>query len=159
MCAGLLFLMLAACTQSAGYTPGERSFRNPDAPFGATTRFDPVAFAGSWTIVASFAGDARGVLQFAYDPATGAMTQNGLWSGRYSVSQPGVLTPKRAGGQTLVVMWVDTGFRTAAIGTRDGRFGAVINRGAGVPKDRLRAAKDILEFYGWDISRLVEVKT
>lgn len=56
-------------------------------------------------------------------------------------------------------MWVDADFRTAAIGTSDGTFGAIINRGAALSDDRLKAATEILEFYGWDTSKLIEVKT
>ena len=152
---GAIFLGLTACT-----TPDLASFRDPNALLSATTRFVPDRFAGEWTIVASFARDGttapKGVLRFAFDPVSGRMMQG---EKSYTIPRPGVLETAGNQAETLVVMWVDTGFRTAVIGTKDGRSGAILNRGASISKDRFIAAKDILEFYGWDISQLVEVST
>lgn len=41
------------------------------------------------------------------------------------------------------------------IGTPDGSFAAVLNRDPVIPEDRLVAARRVLEFNGYDTSRLV----
>jgi apolipoprotein D and lipocalin family protein len=56
------------------------------------------------------------------------------------------------------VMWVDEGFRTAALGTPSGRVGYVLDRKPRPSADRFKAATQILKFYGWDISRLQRTK-
>ena len=52
------------------------------------------------------------------------------------------------------VLSVDSGYRTLAIGTSDGTFGFVLDRGR-TPPDRLSAAAEIFDFNGYDVSRLV----
>jgi apolipoprotein D and lipocalin family protein len=59
-----------------------------------------------------------------------------------------------AGQQEWWVIWVDTDYRTLAIGTPNGTFGFVLNRGGAVPPDRLRAAREIFDFNGYDVTRL-----
>jgi len=53
------------------------------------------------------------------------------------------------------VLWVDEGFRTAAIGTPDGSFGWILDRKRTGGPDRIAAARDVLEFNGYDISKIV----
>lgn len=153
--AAIVLALIAACD----VMPAD-SFRDPGAPISATTRFDPAAFSGRWSIEAAFANDAlaapKGTLDFAYDPARERITHGGK---TFTIPRPGVLVPNDPNAAKLVVMWVDADFRTAAIGTSDGTFGAIINRGAALSDDRLKAATEILEFYGWDTSKLIEVKT
>ena len=71
----------------------------------------------------------------------------------YEVTAPGILRAL-GGDQTLVVMWVDEGFRTAAVGDADGRWAAIIDRGGRASADRTRAAMEILDFNGWDTAKL-----
>jgi apolipoprotein D and lipocalin family protein len=52
------------------------------------------------------------------------------------------------------VLWVDEGYRTAVVGVPSGRAGWILNRDSTIPSDRLAAARDILAFYGYDLSRL-----
>ena len=99
----------------------------------------------------------EGTYQFAYDKTDKILTQSTPTNERYTVRSAGVLdaigTP-----QTLVIMWVDEGFRTAAIGTRDGTFGAILDRYPRGSADRFNAAIQILKFNGWDVSQLKKVK-
>ena len=60
-----------------------------------------------------------------------------------------------AKGEVWWVLWVDEEYRTAVIGTPSGAFGAVINRTASIKPDRLRAAREVLDFNGYDVSRLI----
>jgi apolipoprotein D and lipocalin family protein len=52
------------------------------------------------------------------------------------------------------VLWDDADNRTLAIGTPSGAFGFVLNRGADIPSDRIVAAREILDFNSYDLSRL-----
>ena len=75
----------------------------------------------------------------------------------FLISAPGVLR-QMGGDDRLVVMWVDEGFRTAAIGDADGRWAAILNRNRKSARDRIKAATEILDFNGWDVSKLRVVK-
>ncbi len=57
------------------------------------------------------------------------------------------------GGQEWWVLWADGDYRTLVIGTPSGRFGFILNRGR-ISSDRLVAAKEILDWNGYDLSRL-----
>ncbi|MGC3939447.1 hypothetical protein ACOTTU_16705 [Roseobacter sp. EG26] len=151
-----LTVSIAACVPFGA--SGPTSYRDVDAPIGATTRFNAADFAGEWVLVASFAPRREGAVAFSHDPARQTLTLTSDViadrAGIYFVSDPGVLRDSARSENTLVVMWVDEAFRTAAIGTVAGDFGAVLNRGSDTPGDRAAAARDVLAFYGWDISQL-----
>jgi len=75
----------------------------------------------------------------------------------HAVTAPGVLRA-HGGDQTLVVMWVDDGFRTAAVGDAAGTWAAVIDRARPGGADRVKAATEILDFNGWDVSQIQSVE-
>ena len=137
------------------------TFRNSSANIGATTRFDPVRFAGDWHVVARFVetGEtaAHDVIAVTYQrgkdrivivASEGAQT--------YAYDGTAVLRPKQ--GEPLIAMWVDEGFRTAVLGTPSGRVGYILDRKPNPRKGRLKAATEILKFYGWDTGRLKRTK-
>ncbi|EYD74538.1 hypothetical protein Rumeso_03834 [Rubellimicrobium mesophilum DSM 19309] len=170
-------LVLSACgRQAAEAPPGEAvSFRDRTVPIGSTTRGEPTDLNGDWVVSAAFGqGPVRGAdvgdrVQVALDASgTGQWVladRAGGWlrvpvtlvrAGRYEVPGPqpaasvvfGTATPK------LVVLWVDDDFRTAVVGTPDGSFGWVMDRpGRGSP-DRMAAAREVLDFNGYDVGRL-----
>ena len=53
------------------------------------------------------------------------------------------------------VLWVDESYRTAVIGTPNGRAAWILNRDPAIPADRLAAAREMLDFNGYDLTRLV----
>lgn len=59
----------------------------------------------------------------------------------------------RVNGEDWWILWVDSGYRTLAIGTPSGRFGLVLDRGA-IPADRLNAAQEIFDFNGYQTGAL-----
>jgi apolipoprotein D and lipocalin family protein len=67
-------------------------------------------------------------------------------SGLVGNAGPGRLAVK--GMEDWWIVWVDSGYRTLAIGTPSGRFGFVLDRGA-IPEDRLNAAREVLDFNGY----------
>lgn len=137
--------------------------RDAQVTIAGTSRFDPERFAGRWHVVAAFGAPSGGTLrQFTYDPEQAVMTETGpAQPRRYRVTAPGVLRPLAPTApdapDALVVMWVDEGFRTAVLGTPSGQRGEILDRAPVAAPDRLAAAKEILDFNGWDVSRLQKV--
>jgi apolipoprotein D and lipocalin family protein len=152
-----LLLALAACGGREDAAPPEPlSLRNPAAPLGGTSRFDAGRFAGDWVTRACLGPCAPGV-SFTQS-LTGAVIENdGSASRAFVPGAPGILRAAE-GEEVLVVMWVDEGFRTAAVGRADGSRAAIIDRAPTGGEDRITAAREILDFNGWDVSRLRRVK-
>ncbi|MGC1504347.1 MAG: lipocalin [Sulfitobacter sp.] len=130
--------------------------RNPTVAFGATSRFDSARFAGEWQTVACLGSCARSENYVVASDGV-YLRRTGDVDTPFLISAPGVLR-QMGGDGTLVIMWVDEGFRTAAIGDADGRWAAILNRRRKPASDRIRAATEILDFNGWDVSKLRVVK-
>ena len=149
----LALVLLSACAQ-----PAPKGFRDLSVPMGATTRFDPVRFSGSWLIIASFTPPVNAPLDVSLSPQAGTIAVASdaapQVAGLYREGAPGELLPVSGVSEPLVVMWVDEDFGTAAVGTPSGSFGAVLNRTSEIRDDRAMAARDVFDFYGWDVSRL-----
>lgn len=143
-------LTLTACSMPQ-VEDVEIGLRNPTTPLGGTSRFDVSRFAGEWRTLQCL-GTCDSTVQ--YVEATDGVLLRRADDDKtpFLVPSPGVLR-EMGGAETLVVMWVDEGFRTAVVGDAEGRWAAVIDRGAG-SADRLAAAREILDFNGWDVSQL-----
>ncbi|UWR23494.1 lipocalin [Sulfitobacter sp. S190] len=129
--------------------------RNPTAPLGGVSRFEVARFAGDWTTLRCLGDCAARVRYVVATDGVLLREADGVRT-PYRISAPGVL--REVGGDaTLVVMWVDEGFRTAAVGDAEGTWAAVIDRGTG-SADRTAAATEILDFNGWDVSRIRSVE-
>ncbi len=151
-----LALCLAACA-STGPEPAV-IFRIAQAPIWSAAAFAPGQIEGSWQQVAGFAARADGACdggRLTFRPAADGLTVSGELclngavrkvSGVAQPSGPGRLTV--AGEEEWWVLWVDSGYRTLAIGTPSGRFGFVLDRG-GAAADRLVAAREIFDFNGY----------
>ena len=156
----LALALLAGCGARSPDTA--QGLRDSKALIGATSRYDAARFKGPWLVRDSF-GD--GVAQVALvettkGPAFQLCTQVGcgdggtLWlaqqqgQGRYVLSRPDGST------RTLWVLWVDEGFRTAVVGNPVGDFGWILDRSASGGADRIAAAREILDFNGYDTDQL-----
>ncbi|MFN4203420.1 MAG: lipocalin [Tabrizicola sp.] len=151
-------LVLAACVAKA---PAPTVFRAAEAPIWSAAAFQPAQVAGTWRQVAAFlpeAADCRaGSVTFTPEAAglrlDGTLCLAGTaqkLSGLAPVTGPGRI---RVGGEEWWILWVDTGYRTLAIGTPSGRFGLLLDRGA-IPADRLQAAREIFDFNGYRTAAL-----
>lgn len=155
-------LALAACV-AAPKTVAVGQFRSPDAPIYSSAVLQPARLVGDWQQVAAFAtpgacgpGAARisagpGGLELRYSLCQSGAVAQGIGvmqaegPGRFAVpGQPG----------PWWILWADADYRTLVIGTPNGRLGFILNRGA-FPSDRLVAAKEIFDFNGYDLHRLV----
>ena len=132
------------------------AFRNASAPIWSAAAFDPSQITGEWHQVAGFADHEGGCHagSLRLEPAgsalriAGDLCLNGTVEklrGKATVTGPGRLT---IGGEEWWVLWVDSGYRTMAIGTPSGRFGLILDRGA-IPQDRLTAAGEVFDFNGY----------
>lgn len=159
----LIPLILSACVAFPTY-------RDTDVPISSMARFDPAEYAGLWYEVASFpvpfqtgcrnttasyTARSNGLL----DVVNRCDTDDGpeMISGTAEIVGPGRLAVRLEGvpfSADYWVLWVDEGYRTAAVGVPSGRAGWILNRTPEIPADRLRAAKRVLEFNGYDITQL-----
>lgn len=156
-------LLLAAC----GAKPaGPVGFRDPAQMISSSTAFDPARFQGDWQVVAaygpaagcgvlteSWAADAAGFV--IRGTACGASGKTGFAT-RGRLSGPGrVVRDGPRGPQEQWILWVDGDYRVAAVGTPSGAFGHILARPGMARADLLKAAREILDFNGYDISRLI----
>ncbi len=151
-----LGLLVACTTQNTGAPNAGIGFRNPTAILGGTSRFDARKFAGDWIAVSCLGPCAP---KESYKAATDGVYLRTIAGETkdYVITSPGVLR-RQGSADRLVVMWVDTGFRTAVIGDADGRWAAILDRSANPGRDRIAAAIEILDFNGWDTTRLQKVR-
>ena len=151
-----LALVVAACAAPA--PTGNTVFRSTKAPIWSAAAFAPGQISGRWQQVAVYKADGAGACTggaVEFQPVAGGLAVTGALcldgklrklSGLASVTGPGRLTVK--GMEEWWVLWVDSGYRTLAIGTPSGRFGFVLDRGAAAP-DRLTAAREVFDFNGY----------
>lgn len=81
----------------------------------------------------------------------GSLASHGNRAGRYALRDP-----SGTADRTLWVLWVDDGFRTAAVGTPDGRWGWILDRSTSGGADRIAAAREVLDFNGYDLTHLAK---
>lgn len=156
----ILLALTAACSAPKPQQPP--SFRSAGTPIYSNAVFEPARLEGDWVQVASFGGGcAPGAARFTGDELRTTLCLAGreqAFAGPYAQTAPGRLALRGADaagiGEPWWVIWVDTDYRTLAIGTPSGSFGFLLNRGGPLPPDRLTAAREIFEWNGYDLSRL-----
>ena len=119
--------LMAATVALAGCAPvpeaASVSYRDSAARISSTLRFDLVRFQGDWVVRASYPTD---VLQRVTIRAVSETRF--IWRADGRESQGEVTGPGRfrleGASEEYWVLWVDEGFRTAAIGTPDGQLWA-----------------------------------
>lgn len=160
--------LLAACAGS----PEGSGFRDTSQPLSVTTRGGAAEMHGQWFVRAHYPGEenlARVRFLTGTQSATGielvrqGCRANGdcdvegeLWETKpLGLNRWRITSPHRSEARELWVIWVDEGFRTAAIGAPDGSYGWILDRAANGGEDRIFAAQEILDFNGYDTSALV----
>ena len=159
--AALIGLALMGCVPSKPPTASV-PYRMAGAPIWSNAQLDQARLVGRWQQTADFApvgtdcspgaaqiGGRAGALTLAARLCLSG--QEVRLSGPMPSKGPGRFV---VGGQDWWVIWVDTDYRTLAIGTPSGAFGFILNRDGALPPDRLRAAREIFDFNGYDIQRL-----
>lgn len=170
--AGVMALGACVSTPPAPVVTGP-TYRDPAALIGITSRFDEAKFTGVWYIRAGFdpalgrmafrmidtpKGPVMRLGAFVCDPAgiCGDFSEDlpvkTLSKGRFSVKMPDGLS------REFWVLWVDEGFRTAVLGNKQGDFGWIVDRSTKGGADRIKAAREILDFNGYNVSQLKVIK-
>lgn len=160
-----LALMLAGC---AAVTP----HRDTKIPMTSIAALDVGRYAGGWGEVArvgealvpgcgpaslTLAPDGQGGFAVSGDCRIGGpMGSDRLVRGQARVAGPGRFDLAVEGGYSgpYWVLWVDEGYRTAVVGMPSGRAGWILDRAPEIPPDRLRAAREVLAWNGYDLSQL-----
>ncbi len=149
-----LALLLAACATA----PSDAVFRTDGAPIWSAAAFAPAQIAGRWQQVAAYQAATPGTCNTGaveFRPVSGGLMVEGALclngstrkvSGLAQPAGPGRLA--LPGQEDWWILWVDSGYRTLAIGTPSGSFGFVLDRGAAAP-DRLAAAREVFDFNGY----------
>lgn len=158
----LVCLMLTAC---AAPSTGP-AYRDTGQPLSVTTRSDASRLAGDWVVRRSTPNEA-GLIGVTYLTGTEAFAltrrvcddtgQCDLRRTTRAATPLGMNRWRLAGDSApreIWVVWVDEGYRTAAIGTPDGSFGWILDRAARGGSDRITAAREILEFNGYTTGAL-----
>ncbi|MBW7920894.1 MAG: lipocalin family protein [Rubellimicrobium sp.] len=161
-----VLVLLAACA-----APPAGVWRDLSQPIASAALFDPARFAGEWHVVARYprAADRDCPAEVMdYDGAAmrwrclgagGAVLRD--WQGPVQPQvYPGRLTTDLGdfGLRDFWVLWVDWDYRTAVIGTPSGTAGYVLNRDPAIPGDRMTAAREMLDFNGYDPAGLVTLR-
>lgn len=159
----LIPLALSACAAFPTY-------RDTDVPISSMATFSAADYAGTWYEIANFpvpfqAGCRNTTALYTpnedgtLDVLNTCDTDDGREqiAGSARLDGPGRLKVRLDGvpfAADYWVLWVDTGYRTAVVGTPAGRAGWILNRDPVIPADRLQAARDILAFNGYDLTQL-----
>ncbi|KZY46614.1 hypothetical protein A3731_09165 [Roseovarius sp. HI0049] len=150
--------MLVACSTG----PETGTIRDPDARISSQVNVTADRLAGDWHIRTGWPGtsDLVGTLSLAQSGNALTLTLTGtavkgpveatltpLGQGRFRAGNT-----ETFGDSPLWVLWMDADNRTAAIGTPDGRYGWIMDRTATGGADRITAAREIMEWMGYDLS-------
>ncbi len=148
----VLFVGLAACAQKPA---PHASFRDPARAIYSLAGFDGARLSGAWHQVAGFgAACSGGMVEVGAEAQFDLCLPDGQKQGRgaMAATMPGRFDLQGIG--PLWVLWADADNRTVVLGAPSGAYGFILNRDAKLPVDRLTAARDILAFNGYDVTRL-----
>ena len=173
---GLVLVFLVACSAEKPVLTQGAVFRDPSAQIASQTNVTADRMAGSWVIRQRFANQSgplsgvsfstlpNGALQMALTRQTCGVDPCGndqtlvliepTGPGRWSPVDAPIFFPR----EELWVMWMDFDSRTAAIGTPSGEFGWIMDKNPTGGGDRIAAARDIMDWFGYDVSQLQEMR-
>lgn len=158
-------VLLSACLPTSAPREDVSLIWNPTVGMAATSRFDAARFSGDWVVREEFA-DTWNFDRFRFDVPRGSNI--GTWvepdaQAQVRISQLGVFFldyfGQRRISEEVVVLWVDEGFRTAALAARNGRAAVIVDRQPSGGADRIEAAWVLLRKNGFDISKLTAAGT
>ena len=131
--------VLAGCAPVPGPV-----LRDGAAPFSSQVDVTPARLAGDWVVRLVSEGGAVApgqVVRFS------ALQPEG--PGRFRLGQ-GAGAALR--GRVIWVIWMDGDSRTVALATAEGDLALIMDRTGAGGADRIRAARDILEWQGFDMA-------
>lgn len=144
--------LLAACAPKPA---PQINFRDPARPIYSLAGFDGARLSGAWHQVAGFGvACSSGAVEVGAETRFDLCLPDGQKQGRGAMvaTQPGRFDLQGIG--PLWVLWADADNRTVVLGAPSGAYAFILNREANLPADRLTAARDILAFNGYDVTKL-----
>ena len=158
-----LVLVLAACSAAVPILTVGR-FRDTDKPIYSNAQLDTTRLTGRWVQVAGFVPDAASCKPGGVEISAAAPTMTVAYrlcqsggdirgNGALQAAGPGRFAVPNQPGPWWV-LWADADYRTLVIGTPSGQLGFILNRDGALPADRLAAAREILEWNGYDLTQL-----
>lgn len=153
-------VLLTAC--GAVHGPKGAAFRDASEPIRSLAGVSLAATAGQWQQIADFrAVDSiarchSGSAEIGDDGRRfiAQLCLDGVRRNLRAMANPGI--PGRFDGATPVwVLWMDGDGRVMALGTPSGEFGAILARDGLARSDLIAAATEILDWNGYDTTRLV----
>lgn len=145
----MVLLVLAACSQAPEpvvvHAPG--LMRNPTAPVASQVDATAARLAGDWRVIQS---------SRAMPGVPVAITGDKMKIGAQVIEFASVGQGRFTSGTGQVwVHWLDADNRTVALGDPKGTWFAILDR-SGRPGERLRAAREILDWYGYDLTKVAK---
>ena len=144
MCGGLLVLA-TACTPVTMLPDLSIPLRNPTAQVASQVDVTADRLAGHWRVV-----EAAGVPVGSELVVSDGVMRLGEASLPFVSTGPGRF---QLGEEEIWVHWLDINNRTAAMGEPGGARMWIMDR-TGKPGERLKAAREILDWYGYDLTRM-----
>lgn len=179
LCAAVCVILMGASLGGCISRPSETApLRDQSAPISSQIDATAKRLAGNWVVRRSWIGapylsteQGSGTAGFRVSEAEGGLQLSGYRFGVDAAKRAEFLAfstqikpagPGRfaeIGGSVfgraeLWVLWMDADNRTVAIGTPNGRFGWIMDRRAKGGQDRLKAASEIMEWMGYDMSNV-----
>ena len=158
-----VLLLLMGCTAAVPPVAVGR-YRDTAKPIYSNAQLDSSRLVGRWVQVAAFGPDGvvckPGGVDITAVP-TGLKVVYRLCQGGNDVRGAGPMQPAGPGRYAVQnqpgpwwVLWADVDYRTLVIGTPSGQFGFILNKDGALPADRLVAAREILDWNGYDLTQL-----
>ncbi|KMK67293.1 lipocalin [Puniceibacterium sp. IMCC21224] len=145
-----LCLVLAGCA-SAPPPAGPVPLRNPTAQIASQLDATPDRLAGDWIVVQGAGLEPGTRIRIATDQLRVETVDGTMITSFTSLGQGRFQTEEGA----LWVHWIDISDRTAALGDPGGARVWIMDRAATSSPDRLKVAREILDWYGYDLSRVM----
>ncbi|WP_368184483.1 lipocalin family protein [Aestuariibius sp. HNIBRBA575] len=156
----LVFIgLLAGCAAEPALISAPIPYRNPTQPVASKALFDFDRAQGDWHVMAEFPDGVCVATQVQISATlfTRHCADGTLIGGGITQIGPGRLRIGAQGSEQYWVLWTDDSYRTMVLADPNGRLGWILNRDSQISADRMQAAREILDFNGYDVSRLVEV--
>jgi len=151
-------------------------YRDTEVPIASKAIFEPDRYLGLWYevarypvpfergclgVTAEYGAREDGLISVLNICRNPDGTENSRIAGTAEIVGPGRLKVRFPSVPFVAadywVLWTDEDYQTAVVGAPNGRAGWILNRTSDIRADRLNAAKDVLAFNGYDLSRLEEV--
>ncbi|MFD2173845.1 lipocalin [Rhodobacter lacus] len=164
--AGAGLLMAAALAACSPPPPPLAPLRNSGARISSAALFDPARFGGDWLVAQSGTpGCMRAKQSWRWDEKHGRYHLSGIdctdrvprvLDGEAVLTGPGgrLSAEKGYGQEAIWVLWFDQDYRVAALGTPSGSWGVILLRPGYDRLDLINAAREVMEFNGYDTSRI-----